>query len=231
MCRAAQLMFDQRPGNPDDILQAIVAYEKPVTADWPFGELQNALGYVATGEQGNLPSQGVPQVHLIGADGVTVGYVIRPKGLDQDQLTELFWDILLSAGCAEQTDDGGYQYLQDGRPTGAPVCANGEDNVGVRVGAVGWVEPEGNPRFPYEPFNKALVRLMGRLGWQEDVPLFPYRAAAKNGSMVSGLLIAPRVDDMNDNPNADDEAFLAILDSNGLFKRKHKAYRKENFQV
>lgn len=192
-------MFDIGSPARGLIVQAIVAFAERQEATWPFDALNDMLGLFYN-KDGPLDT---PQIYAIIESGRTVGYLTMPlNSYSPRELNVLFWQAMLDTGSAVKTSNG-YEFKAD-----PPFATLASTEAGV-VSVLAYQQPSG-AGLPTEAINYALRMLLGQSAWPTHLAPFLY-PVAKNGSpLLAGIWVAPSVDDLNTDNQADDAVFRAV---------------------
>ena len=184
--------------------QGIVAFERAVETTWPTDLINQALAWCYNG------SLDIPQIYPITVETRKVGYVVMPRNdhADPTVLHGMFWDKLVTSGCAQMTFDG-YEihsppaYLED---------TDREQPVAI----IGYPTPYG-AELPARLVNCGIWRLMSQPTWPSDgLAIFLAEVRKGSSSLTSGLILSSNLQGLMDdgNPYLDDSLFASIRDCN-----------------
>ena len=197
------------------IEQAIIAFEESTDAQFPLDQLNQALAafYQATLE--------LPWLATVRDLKGPIGYLITARNdrdTDRDN-ADIFWDTLEAN---EMADGDSCTFLVD-QPCWAMVPGV------IPTVALGYITPYG-PELPIDPINDGIRSLMGQADWPEDAAIYLYPVKKENNSHYSGLWLAGRVDNMDEDDFVDDAIFKQIREQNLIHKKKiPSAYQRKRY--
>jgi hypothetical protein len=188
-------------------MAAVLRYPPDAEAQWPLEALDDALRIFHEQSKGQ-----VPRLYAVRGNSRVIGYLVmaRDDALTADDLSDRFWQILEYEECAAHDDDG-WQITQS-TPLWAWAFWSDDDSDPIAV--VAYEAPFG-VELPVEAINHAISSLRGQAQWPADWPLllYPFARGAET-SLLSGVIIAPEMDDLADNLLIDDQLVHDIVARN-----------------
>jgi len=189
--------------------RAVVLRYPDAEAQWPLDALNDALGVIYA------ESKDIPRLYPVHGNGPVIGYLAmaRDDALTEADLSQRFWEILAYNQCAAQTADG-YRLRQEiPTPIGVWACW---DDVGTQPIAVVAYEARYSAHLPLQEVNDALWSLHEQANWPagEIGRLFLYPVRRGRTTLMSGILVAPLMDDLGDNDLIDDSMVHEIVQRN-----------------
>lgn len=208
MSPPVQLMFNVGDAALSALLdadQAVVLLENDADAQWPLDELNQAIQFLyGVGND-------VPQLYAVTGNGRTIGYLARARDdrLTASDLSQCFWRALQSKEAAVGMS------IRVRTPYVCSTVWNGQT-----VGVVAYESPFGI-EVPLRGINQAFWGLFSQNNWPAEEGLYLYPVRRGEGSRMSGVLIAPSMDDVGTNQLMDDSFVHSIVECNN---RKHRTH-------
>lgn len=189
--------------------RAVVLRYPDAEGQWPLDALNEALGVIyAEGKD-------IPRLYPVHGNGRVIGYLTmaRDDALTEADLSQRFWEILAYNQCADRTADG-YR-LREEVPTPIGVWAYW-DNAGTQPIAVVAYEAPYGADLPLREVNDAMWSLRQQANWPagEIGRLFLYPVRRGKTMLMSGILVAPLMDDLGDNDLIDDSMVHEVVQRN-----------------
>lgn len=189
--------------------RAVVLRYPDAEAQWPLDALNDALGVIYA------ESNDIPCLYPVHGNGRVIGYLAmaRDDALTEADLSQRFWEILAYNQCAAQTADG-YRLRQE-IPTPIGVWACWDDASTQPIAVVAY-EARYGADLPLREVNDAVWSLHEQANWPggEIGRLFLYPVRRGSSTLMSGILVAPLMDDLGDNDLIDDSMVHEVVQRN-----------------
>ena len=189
--------------------RAVVLRYPDTEAQWPLEALNDALGVIYA------ESNDIPRLYAVHGNDRVIGYLTmaRDDALAEADLSQRFWEILAYNQCADQTA-GGYRLREETR-TPIGVWAYWDQAGTQPIAVVAYEAPYGAD-LPVREVNDALWSLHEQANWPAgDIGrLFLYPVRRGRSTLMSGILVAPLMDDLGDNDLIDDSMVHEIVQRN-----------------
>lgn len=219
----AELMFGLGSSSISGLAaeEGIVALERATETSWTTDLINQALAWCYN------YSADIPQIYPIRVGMRNVGFVVMPRNdhLTQASLQEMFWEMLVTSGCAQMTFDG-YEIIEP------PAYVEGTTDQGQPVAIIGYPTPFGT-ELPAKAINSGIWRLMSQPAWPSDgMAIFLAEVQKGDSALTSGLILSSNLDGLMDgnNPYADDSLFAAIRNcTNQLTSSLYPEFVPERF--